>query len=151
MLQASQLSRTKVYWVRRMIKDNGIDAEWRAAQERMSVPILDIDLGRELADEGIERSASKASPEWNEAAMDALDECARTMPDFTADDFWLLFIPMIARRGIEPANKSAAGKIFRRAASESLISRTDYTRTSQRGSTHCRPLPVWRSLVYRVF
>jgi len=137
-----------------MMKHSGIDAEWRAAQQRVvedEPPILDHALGRELATEGLERSNGQASPEWNEAAMDAIDECGRSNRDFTADDFWVVLIPMLARRGIPPENKSAAGKIFRRAQSEGIISLTDVTRKSQRAVAHSKPLPVWRSLVYHVF
>lgn len=100
--------------------------------------------------EGIEKSFGGASPEWKQAATDALTHCAYTQHQFTADSFWAELEVICRFRNIDCAsvNKSASGGVFTRAKRAGLILKTNRTRPSQRPVAHQKELPVWESEVY---
>jgi hypothetical protein len=100
--------------------------------------------GAELANEGIERSYLAARERWKSAAREALFMAAAELPALTADDIWERF-----PKGLETGNGSALGHIIREALRLGLIEATGEFRHSTRPAMHCRPNPVWRSLVKR--
>lgn len=93
-------------------------------------------------DDAIKRAETGSDPEWFEAALDAVRETARALPQLTTDD-------VMARHTLpEPREPRAWGPVVLAARNEGLIENTYTQAPSRRASSNCRRLTVWRSLVY---
>lgn len=93
---------------------------------------------------GMSRSQESADAKWTAqqaAEVDrAIEQTARMMPVFTADDVWI-------RLGADfPVTKGMAARLTA-AAKRGLIENTGETRFSKRGGAHChnQRLTLWRS------
>ena len=91
-------------------------------------------------DEALERVEAGAEPDWQAAALAALEITARRLPDFISDDVWDSGLP-------STREDRALGPIFLAAARAGWIAKTDRVRPSRR--SHASGKPVWRSLIYR--
>jgi hypothetical protein len=101
---------------------------------------LSIDDAIAAGDAGMAQAHDNAPAEWRDRAWEALAEWLRTRPLLHVDDFW-------AEADIEePPEPRALGALFRRAAREGMMTKTDQWLPSVR--SHGAPKVVWRSLVY---
>lgn len=107
----------------------------------MSEP--DERTGWQLAVEGMERSYAAAPEEWKAAAMEAIFTAACDLPELTADDVWKCF-----PKGYQISNGSALGHAMRAAKKEGWIVNTGEHRLGTRPEMHCKPVPIWRSLIH---
>lgn len=92
-------------------------------------------------DEAIARVEGNADVLFMNAAANAIEQAAKTMPEFTTDDVEPLC--MISAR--EPR---AWGAAMMKAAKAGMIEQTDRIRRSNRKQSHCRPKQVWISKIY---
>lgn len=99
--------------------------------------------GWALATEGMERSYASAKEEWKAAALEAVFTAAQQFETFTADEVWTSF-----PEGYLKTNGSALGHVMRQAKAEGWIKTTGEFRYGTRPVMHCKPLPIWRSLIY---
>ncbi len=102
--------------------------------------ILNADLTRDLANEGMARVAANTNEEWREAAYAAVIRTSLALPTFTADDVWV----ELDRMKAEVHNKSALGPVFVKASKDGYITGTGAFARSTRPATHGKPLPIWR-------
>lgn len=94
------------------------------------------------------RGSERASRRWTAEQVDAVDaaieNCARRLTEFTADDVW-------AALGDEfPVTKGLTARLVV-ARNAGLIAGTDQLRKTHRGGVHDKGqrLSVWRSLITR--
>jgi hypothetical protein len=91
-------------------------------------------------DEALAQVDAHAAPEWKQLAYEAVRNVARRRASFISDDVWAL-------TDLPPAREDRAlGPVFRKAAHDGLIRKTDRTRPSVR--SHLSGKPVWESLIY---
>jgi len=102
-----------------------------------------VTTGWGLAVEGMERSYANAREEWKAAALEAVFTAASDLAYFTADDVWARF-----SEGYSTRNGSALGHTMREAKKNGWIATTGDFRYGTRPVMHCKPLPVWKSLLY---
>ena len=92
-------------------------------------------------DQALEAVESATDPDWRKKALFAIRRTAERRLEFISDDVW-------ADSKLEGTREDRAlGPIFRAAAKEGWIEKTDRVRPSVR--SHLSGKPVWRSLVYR--
>ncbi|MGI9489073.1 MAG: hypothetical protein ACR2RF_24950 [Geminicoccaceae bacterium] len=104
--------------------------------------VYDSSLARKLRDIGIQRADEHAVPEWKEAALVAVYDCARNHEEFLVDQ-------VRSYLGAEHTTheQRAMGGVMRRAASLGWIFPTDRFRGTNRATSHKGPRRVWRSLL----
>jgi hypothetical protein len=103
------------------------------------------ELGWALADEGMQRADDHKSEEWKAAADQAIEDTARALPQLTTDDVRGL----LEKRGYGTKNCSALGARMKAARIQGWIEPAGAVKRSKISSTHCRPQPVWLSLIYQ--
>ena len=94
--------------------------------------------------EGMAAAEAGASQEWKDYAMGTILALARKNREFTADEVWA----GLAHLGIDgPQEPRAMGPMMRNAAKLGMITKTGYSRVSQQGTNHARPVAIWKSLI----
>lgn len=98
--------------------------------------------------EGMARAEGGALPEWSILMGELVEQVARTMPRFTADD---VFDLLAERKGAPTTHDSRAfGPVMKRAATKGICRQADCRPVkSRRKSLHSSPITVWESLIYR--
>lgn len=104
---------------------------------------------RELANEGMARAvehADRAEPSWSTQALTIFWNYAAANPEFMAEDVRtfahkILDLP-------EPPDPRAWGAVVNNAVRRGIVVRDRYE-TIKIPPSHARPMPVWRSLIYR--
>lgn len=88
-----------------------------------------------------------ALPEWSILMGELVEQVARTMPRFTADD---VFDLLAERPGAPTTHDSRAfGPVMMRAAKKGLCKQADCRPVKSRRKTlHASPITVWDSLIY---
>src|SRR5215207_6905228 len=94
-------------------------------------------------DEGIARAEANAEPPFNEVALELLREYAEHHRIVFCDEV----IDAIGDRLPETHDKRALGGVYRKAASNGWIHKSQDYRLSN--SSNRSPKPVWISLIYR--
>ena len=95
-------------------------------------------------EEGMAKAEAGASEEWKMAASLAIMDVAKKNKEFTADEVW----EVLQRMGITgPQEPRAMGPMMRNAAKLGMITKTGYSRVSQQGTNHARPVAIWKSLI----
>jgi hypothetical protein len=108
--------------------------------------VIDAAAARRERDEAIERTARSAESSWYIAAMEAVAECARTLPEFIVDDVQAL----LSAKGIAPPSEGRRmGAVMVDARTRGLIEATDRYRPSAQAHCHANPRKVWLSRVYQ--
>lgn len=102
--------------------------------------VLDADLTKELAEEGMARASASVSDTWKTLARGCIVTASEKWSAFSADQVWV----EMAECGLDTTNGSALGPIFRELAKEGLIVSTGEFVRSTRPATHGKPLPTWR-------
>lgn len=97
--------------------------------------------GIESRERGLDR-VEAGNPHWIEDASAAVRYIAARREFFTSDAIWKLV-------GSAPSERRAMGAVMRRALRDGIAERTDRTANSTRADCHCRPIRVWRSLIYK--
>lgn len=105
-------------------------------------PEIDFDEGKRLRDQGMKRSSDAAGNEWREGARTLIELLALTQEYVVSDDMW--------EAGLQAASSSntALGHVFRWAAKEGFLTKTDRVLLTKLKGSHANPMTVWESLVY---
>lgn len=109
---------------------------------------FDEALAAQRRDRGITRAvegADRLDPGWLDRMYDAIKACAQENREFICDDAWRYASEQ--DRGF--AKPKALGGVFRKAANDGLIEKTDRVRLTANAARHRSPVPVWRSRIYR--
>lgn len=103
------------------------------------------DDGERARDAAIAQVAENADAKWMRQALAATRGIARVHAEFTTDRIW----GRLESFGIAPPTEPRAiGAVMRQAAADGICEATDRTQKSVRPDCHCRPVTVWRSLVF---
>lgn len=96
----------------------------------------------QLRDEALNQVEDNANAEWFATALQVIKNLASKVEKLTSDDVWeeLKNYPQV-----QTHQPSAMGAIFRRASNLELIVATDNFVSSNRPSSHSRPIRVWKS------
>jgi hypothetical protein len=94
-------------------------------------------------DEAITAVAQASDPGWLDAAVEAVRDTARQLPEMTTDDVEDLHPNLLM-----PSEPRVWGAAMLRARDEGLIENTGYMAPSNRRSSRARRKALWRSLVY---
>jgi hypothetical protein len=109
----------------------------------MTGDLFDAPMGRRLRDEGVDRAARASGEEWQQEAFDAIVAVAAEQTELHADDVWLIC-------GDSPSGENRAWAApWRKAITHGIVTKTGIYRNSTRKRCHCRPCPVYRSLIRR--
>lgn len=102
--------------------------------------------GRQLRDEGIQQVEENANAEWTSLVLQVIRDLASQAATLTSDDVWeeLQRYPQV-----QTHQPSAMGAMFRRAFSAEIIATTDAFVISKRPTSHCRPIRVWESKIWK--
>jgi hypothetical protein len=111
-----------------------------------SVPATAPDYARASSLEGeLARDAGTAqvligADEWRDKALAVVEQLARELPEFTADDL---------REHVTeaPPHVNCWGAVMLAAAKRNWIRSTDRTRKSTRAAAHAHRNPVWESMI----
>lgn len=97
--------------------------------------------------DGMAQAEGNAVPEWSILMLELVEQVARTMPRFTADDVFDLFAE---RPGAPTTHDSRAfGPVMMRAAKKGICRQADCRPVkSRRKSLHSSLITVWDSLIY---
>ncbi len=98
----------------------------------------------ELRDDGIERAASRVSPEWWRAARRAIEHAARMKPEgFTVDDVQ----DALATLSVDPPTEGRAmGAAMTAAKADGLIVATERFETGRQPKSHANPRRAWKAV-----
>lgn len=110
----------------------------------MTDDLFDLDVGRRLRDLGIDQADGAADPAWSAAALLAVHDCAKALPEFICDEVWK-YIPA----GFDTHEKRAMGGVIKWAVRLEWIEGTGDYRQTRRKASHATPRQIWRSLIYR--
>ena len=88
---------------------------------------------------GMAQSEARASKEWMDMALNAVQYLKEKQAFLTTDDVWALVPPC-------PSPTATMGMVMRRSAKKGWIEPTTSTEKSKRKACNCRPIRVWRSL-----
>lgn len=102
---------------------------------------FNLEAGRALKKIGQDKVLENAPDFWKIEAESKLRVLCMSQKEITADD-------LRARMTSEPHNPKAYGPIFRNAAIDKIIMKTGFYKPSERVEAHCRPLMVWKSLIF---
>ncbi len=105
--------------------------------------IFDAAEARRLRDEAIKR-VGDAADEFVEKAMWQVYWLARRYEEITTDDLWVRLDVI----GMKPREPRVLGAVMMAAKRHRWVEATDRVKQSKRPQCHCRPLRVWRSLVW---
>jgi len=100
-----------------------------------------IEQLKEIAMEQVEENANE---EFKRVAFKSILQFAVNKPYVTANDVWA----SLDLLGITTHDNRALGPIFKKAAKDGLIEKTNTTTKSNRCSRHAGDVRVWRSLVF---
>lgn len=101
-----------------------------------------IDLFNQAAkEEAIDRVQRNASPAWKEAALKSVQHRARHCASVTANDVFA----DLEQLGLHTHENRALGGVFRTAARNGWIVKTDRTVPSTRKTRHSGDVRVWAS------
>lgn len=135
--------RTVIVWQKKPLK---VELSLQDDDRTLKILVSKVeDQAERLKQQGIEASYQYADLDWKKIAADAVRKFARTMPEFSSDDVWVL----IAKTGVTTSNNSAFGAIMQSAHRSGMIKATPHFLPSKRKILHKRPIRLWQSLIYQ--
>lgn len=93
------------------------------------------------ADRAINQAGQHADPDWYDAAILAVRQCARQHHEFTTDELW----QTLETWGHSTHEPRAMGAVMRQAKRDGIARPTGNYRQSTRGVNHARPVAIWRA------
>jgi hypothetical protein len=105
---------------------------------------LDFSKPEQLKEIAMEQVEENANAEFKRVALKSILSFAMNKPYLTANDVW----DSLDLLGITTHDNRALGPIFKKAAKDGLIEKTNTTTKSNRCSRHCGDVRVWKSLVF---
>ena len=93
---------------------------------------------------GMLRVDQNANEEFRRVSMKSIYSYAINNPTLTANDIW----DCLDLLGISTHDNRALGPMFKKAAKEGWIEKTNMTTQSNRSSRHCGDVRGWKSLLY---
>ena len=104
----------------------------------MEQTTLDFSKPEQLKEIAMEQVEENANEEFKRFALKSILSFATNKPYLTANDVW----DSLDLLGITTHDNRALGPIFKKAAKDGLIEKTNTTTKSNRGSRHCGQLRV---------
>ncbi len=95
-------------------------------------------------EEALEQVQQHANDDWYDAALRFLYDLCLSREAITSDDLWKQ-LECTLYRTHEPR---ALGAVFREAAKEGWLRKTDRVINTTRPESHHRPIRVWESLLF---
>ena len=105
---------------------------------------FDTYLAEMERDRAITAAGEAADEAWRNAALQAVGEIARSVPEFTTDDVF----ERLSRLPVRTHEARAMGAVMRLAARLGWCSVTERFVKSDRVSRHRAPIQVWQSHLY---
>ena len=110
----------------------------------MEQTTLDFSKPEQLKEIAMEQVEENANEEFKRVALKSILSFATNKPYLTANDVW----DSLDLLGITTHDNRALGPIFKKAAKDGLIEKTNTTTKSNRCSRHSGDVRVWKSLVF---
>lgn len=111
----------------------------------MMMQEMTIEQAIAASDKAIAESGFHANKDWRRKALDVVLDLCKLRREFTADDVW----EQLEKTGWRTHEPRAMGAVLREASVNGFCSVTPMHTVSRRKTNHRRPIPVWKSMLFR--